>query len=136
MNKFYLQIITPKKVIFDGECTMLEYNTTEGYVGILYGHMPMTQIIAPGKFVVYEEGVENPLVAALHSGTVKIMPDTVVMLAETLEYKDEIDVKRAENALMRAKKRFEEKLVGFDEKRARLSLMRAEVRLEVAKVRE
>ena len=88
MDKMRLQIITPKRIIFDGECNMLEYNTTEGYVGVLPGHVAMTQVIAPGKLVVYEENKEKPYVAALHSGVAKIMPDVVMLLAEVCELKN------------------------------------------------
>ena len=98
MNKVRLQVISPDKVVFDGECTMIEYNTTEGFVGVLPGHVAMTQIIAPGKLTIYEEGKEKPMYAAVMSGIATIMPDNITLLTEVIEMPQEIDVERAKQA--------------------------------------
>ena len=132
MNKMRLQVIAPKRIIFDGECTMVEYNTTEGYVGVLPGHIAMTQILAPGKLTIYEENREKPVRLTAMSGIATIMPDTVVLLTEIIEFASEIDVERAKAARERALKRLEEKLEGTDIVRAEKALKRAEVRIEVA----
>ncbi len=134
MSKMRLQIISPKRVLFDGECSMIEYNTTEGYVGVLPGHVAMTQVIAPGRLAVYEEGKEKPTYAALMSGISTIMPDTITLLAEIIEFKDEIDIDRAKAAKERAEKRLNEKLEGVDLARAKKALTKADVRLEVAEL--
>ena len=135
MNKVRLQVITPDRVVFDGECTMLEYNTTEGFVGVLPGHVAMTQVIAPGKLTIYEEGKEKPMYAAVMSGIATIMPDTITLLAEILELPEEIDVERAKNAKARAEKRIEEKGESFNLARAENAIRRAETRLEVAELK-
>ena len=132
MEKIRLQVISPSKIIYDGECTMLEYNTTEGYVGVLPGHVAMTQIVAPGKLAIYEEGKEKPTYAAVMSGISTIMPDTVILLAEIIELKDDIDVARAKEAKERAEKRISEKAEGIDLARAERALLRANIRLSVA----
>ena len=136
MDKVRLQVIAPKRVIFDGECTMIEYNTTEGYVGVLPGHIAMTQIIAPGRLTIYEENKEKPTHLAAMSGIATIMPDTITLLTEIVEFKDEIDVERAKAAKERAIKRLEEKLEGTDMARASKALKRAEARIEVAGLKE
>lgn len=135
MNKIRLQVIAPKRVIFDGECTMIEYNTTEGYVGVLPGHIAMTQIIAPGRLTIYEENKEKPIYLTAMSGIATIMPDTITLLTEITEFKEEIDVERAKAARDRAIKRLEEKLETTDMLRASLALKRAETRLEVAAIK-
>ena len=127
-----LQVIAPKRVVFDGECTMVEYNTTEGYVGVLPGHIAMTQILSPGRLTIYEENKERPIYIAVMSGIATIMPDTVTLLTEVCEFKYEIDPERAKAAKERAIKRLEEKLEGTDMVRASKALKRAEARLEVA----
>ncbi len=95
-------------------------------------HVPMTQVVAPGKLVVYEDNKEKPFVAALHSGTVKIMPDVVTILAEVCELKGEIDIERAKASRKRAIERIEKKSdENYNPKRAELSLKRAETRIAV-----
>ena len=135
MSKMRLQIISPKRILFDGECSMLEYNTSEGQVGVLPGHVAMTQILAPGKLTIYEDNKENPTYIAVMSGISKIMPDTVVLLTEVAELAGEIDLERAESAKDRAEKRLTEKNPNIDMDRAAAALKRALARLEVAKIR-
>lgn len=134
MKEFRLQIISPRKVLFDGNCTMIEYNTTEGYVGVLPGHVAMTQIIAPGVLTIYEEGVEKPTYIAAMSGISKILPDTIMILIDIAEKKEEIDVERAKAAKARAEKRIAEKADNFDVERAKYALKKAETRLMVANI--
>jgi len=56
----------------------------------------------------------------------------VVMLAETAERADEIDVERAKASASRAHKRLAEREAGVDIERARVSLLRAVNRLKVS----
>ena len=135
MNTVRLQVISPKGVVYDGVCTMLEYNTSEGYVGVMPGHVAMTQILAPGRLAIYEENKEKPIYAAVMSGVATIMPDVITLLTEIIELKDEIDVERAKKSKERAEKRIEENLEGFDLARAKASLERAEVRIAVAEIK-
>ena len=132
MNKVRLQVISPEKVVFDGECTMIEYNTTEGFVGVLPGHVAMTQIIAPGKLTIYEEGKEKPIYAAVMSGIATIMPDNITLLTEIIKLPNEINVERAKESTARAEQRLAEKMEGLDVARAEQALKSANVRIEVA----
>ncbi|MDD7210614.1 MAG: F0F1 ATP synthase subunit epsilon, partial [Lachnospiraceae bacterium] len=63
---FRLEIIAPDRVFYSNDIYMVEYNTVEGQVGIYAGHIPMTQIIAPGRLMITEEVEEWQ--AALLSG--------------------------------------------------------------------
>ncbi len=79
-NLFTLRIITPDRVFFEGQVSMVEFNTTEGEIGIYKKHVPTTVIISPGILTITgEEGVKE---AALHAGFVEILQDEVVILAE------------------------------------------------------
>ena len=103
-NLFTLRIITPDRVFFEGQVSMVEFNTTEGEIGIYKKHVPTTVIISPGILTITgEEGVKE---AALHAGFVEILQDEVVILAEIIERlrskTPETDILRAETALQRA----------------------------------
>ena len=84
----------------------------------------------------YEENKEKPTHLAAMSGIATIMPDTITLLTEIVEFKDEIDVERAKAAKERAIKRLEEKLESTDMARASKALKRAEARIEVAGLKE
>ena len=50
---FQLRIITPERVFYEGTVDMVEFNTTEGQIGVLPGHIPLTVIVKPGIPVSY-----------------------------------------------------------------------------------
>lgn len=129
-SSFELKIITPERVFFEGMVDMLEMNTTEGEIGILPGHIPMTVIIKPGVAKIYETNGETKE-AAIHAGFVEILPDKVTVLAEIAEWPGEIDASRAEAARARAEARLQEKDPSIDMARAEIALLRALARIEV-----
>lgn len=130
-NLFELQIICPDRVFYEGKASMVELNTTEGEVGIYKNHIPMTMIVAPGSMTITE--ADDKKMAALLSGFIEVLPDKVTVLAETAEWPEEIDVKRAEEARIRAEKRLQEKNPDTDLARAETALKRAIARIYVAK---
>ena len=129
---FKLNIVEPDGVFYEGEIDMLEFNTTEGEIGVLPGHIPLTVIIKPGIMTIYETGKEEKR-AAIHAGFAEILPDQVTILAEIAEWPEEIDVARAEAAMERAQARIQEKASGTDMMRAETALLRAMARINLIK---
>ena len=130
-NLFDLKVITPERVFFEGPVTMVEFNTTEGELGIYKGHIPLTVIVDPGILTITTE--EGPQNAALHAGFAEILPDKVTILAELVEWPAEIDAKRAEAAKERALGRLAKRGPDIDVDRATIALKKAICRLNVLK---
>lgn len=130
-KSFQLRIITPDRVFYEGEVDMVELNTTEGEIGVLPGHIPLTVIIKPGILHIYE--AEGEKEAALHSGFVEILPEKVTVLAEIVEWPEEIDENRAEAARHRAEERLHNPSSEIDVVRAEAALMRAMARINILK---
>ena len=128
---FKLRIITPDRVFYEGEAEMVEFNTTEGEIGIYKKHIPMTVIIKPGILTITEE--RETKTAALHDGFAEILPDQVTIMAEIIEWPVEIDQERAEQAKERAEERLQNKTPETDIARAETALLRAMARIEVLK---
>lgn len=128
-DKFTLRIVTPDREFFDDEVSMVEFNTTEGEIGVLGGHVPMTVIVKPGILHVTMDGGDK--YAALHSGFVEILQDRVTILAEVIEWPEEIDEDRAEEARKRAEERLHERKPDTDVVRAETALLRAVARINV-----
>jgi F-type H+-transporting ATPase subunit epsilon len=128
-NTFKVSIITPERTFYEGEATMVEFNTVEGEIGVLPKHIPLTTVIAPGICTITEvEGVKK---AAVHAGLAEILPDKVTLLAEIAEWPDEIDVERARSAEDRARARLAEKDANLDVLRAEVALKKALVRQDI-----
>lgn len=130
-NLFTLKIVTPDRVFYKGEVSMVEFNTTEGEIGVLKGHVPTTVIVSPGILTITEaEGTKE---AALHAGFAEILQNEVVILAEIIEWPEEIDEERAVRAKERAEERLRTKTPETDILRAETALQRAMARIHVIK---
>lgn len=127
-DSLLLRIITPDRVFYENDVKMVEFNTTEGEIGVLPGHIPLTVIVKPGILDITE--AEGDKVAALHSGFAEILPDRVTILAEIIEWREEIDERRAEAARERAEERLRSKTPETDLMRAETALQRAVARIE------
>ncbi|MCI8935544.1 MAG: ATP synthase F1 subunit epsilon [Lachnospiraceae bacterium] len=130
-NLFTLKIITPDRVFYEGPVSMVEFNTTEGEIGIYKKHVPMTVIVNPGILTITEE--EGTKEAALHAGFAEILQEEVVILAEIIEWPEEIDLDRAQAAKERAEERLRSKTPETDILRAETALQRALARIHVIK---
>lgn len=128
---FLVRIITPDRVFYENQADMVEFNTTEGEIGVLPGHIPMTVIVRPGILYIHE--TEGEKKAALHAGFAEILPEGVTILAETIEWPGEIDENRAKSAMERAERRLQGKAANTDLARAETALQRAIARIQVLK---
>ncbi|MGN0390148.1 MAG: ATP synthase F1 subunit epsilon [Wujia sp.] len=128
-NKMMVRIIAPERVFYEGEADFVEFNTIEGIIGLYPRHIPMTVVVAPGVLKI--QGADGPKEAALHSGFAEILGDSITILAESVEWPDEIDINRAEEARIRAERRIHDDSQDID--RAELALKRAMLRLEMTK---
>ena len=127
---FDVEIITPDRVFFTGTATMIEFNTAAGELGVYARHIPLTTVLAPGVVTIHKQGEED-IIAAVHSGFAEILPEKVTILAESCEWPENIDGKRANEARIRAERRLAEKNPQTDIDRAEAALKRALVRLSL-----
>ncbi len=130
-RNFELEIITPDRVFYKAQASMVEFNTTEGEIGVYKDHIPLTVIIKPGVLTITSE--DEKKTAALHSGFATIMQKKVTILAEVIEWSDEIDAKRAEAARERAEERLKSNRENIDITRAEAALLRALARIDTIK---
>ncbi len=129
MEQFKLRIITPDRIFYENDAEMVEFNTTEGEIGVLPGHIPMTVILKPGILIITE--TDGTRTAALHAGFAEILPESVTILAEIVEWPEEIDLARAEAARERAEERIKSHTPETDMARAETALLRAIARITV-----
>ncbi|MBQ3842983.1 MAG: ATP synthase F1 subunit epsilon [Ruminiclostridium sp.] len=136
MTPFKLQIITPDGVIFDGMTENVIVRTTVGDKGILAHHEPYVAAITISKFKVKINGEFR--YGAISSGVIKVSKDKTVILAQSCEWADEIDVDRAVRAKQVAEERISTYEKSNDQKNldiAEFKLKRALNRIEIAKLK-
>ena len=132
-EKIHLEIVTPEKHLFSGDVDSVTVPANTGYLGSLPGHAPLLAELGIGE-IEYKTGSEVEYLFCSW-GFLEVLPDRVVLLAQTAESGSDIDVKRAAEAKARAVKMLESKSVDIDFDRAQLALMRAIARLDAAKHR-
>lgn len=96
MTPFKLQILTPDKEFYNGETENLIVRTTVGDKGILAKHEDYVAALPIGKLKVKQDGKFR--IAAVSEGIVKVSRDKTVILVQSCEWADEIDVERAKAA--------------------------------------
>ena len=96
MTPFNLQILTPDKEFYNGETENLIVRTTVGDKGILAKHEEYVAALPIGKLKVKIDGAFR--IAAVSEGIVKVGKDKTVVLVQSCEWADEIDVERAKAA--------------------------------------
>ena len=104
MATYHLQIVTPDRMVFDGEAEKLIMRTVGGDVCILAHHIDYAAPLAIGEATVIDaEG--NARKAACSGGMLAVSGSDVRVMATTFEWAEEIDLPRAERAHEAAKAR-------------------------------
>ena len=129
-NTFQLEIIATDRVFFRGECEHLVITAIDGLIGIMAGHEPLVTVLPTGELKYMTDGKWQ--YAAISEGFIQVMPDKAVILADSCELPEEIDVKRAEQARERAEELMKQKQSIMEYYQTQAALNRAMNRLKVS----
>ncbi|MCH2392890.1 MAG: F0F1 ATP synthase subunit epsilon [Nitrospinales bacterium] len=136
-NKLQLSIVTPERLVLDEDVDQVNVPGVEGDLGILYDHAPLLTTMRPGRFS-YELSGEKGR-EAIHmivsGGYLEVTDNRVIVLAEAVEFLDEIDKERAKASLMKAEEALSNTDLSDDEFiEAQNRLFRAIARLEPTEI--
>ena len=127
-----LEVVTPDRQVVHEAVDAVTVPGKLGYLGILPGHAPLLSELKPGE-IVYSHG-ERKHYLAVSWGFAEVLPDRVIVLANTAERAEEIDRVRAEQALQRAEERLKKTSdPNIDRKRAEEAYEKALARLQAAR---
>lgn len=127
---FYLEIIATDRVFFKGDTEHLVITAVDGLLGILPGHEPLVTSLPTGELKYMVNGKWR--YAAISEGFIQVMPDKAVILADSCELPEEIDIKRAEEARERAKEQMRQKQSIREYYETQAALNRAINRLKIS----
>ena len=130
-TELQLNIVRPDRLVVRDSVSAVTVPGKNGYIGVLPGHAPLITVLAPGELTYVREGVKHYL--SVDWGFAEVLPGRGIVLVQSAERAEEIDVGRAQ----KSKQRAEERLKRFsdpeiDMERAREALRRAIARLETA----
>jgi F-type H+-transporting ATPase subunit epsilon len=125
-------IITQEKTVFSGQVDAVNLPGSEGRMGILPNHTALLTTLGYGEVIVRTAGEEEFF--AIGGGFAEVQPDRVIILADSAEHAEAIDIERAERARKKAEKFMAEGVPEDPERYAqiRASLQRAQIRIDVA----
>lgn len=127
------QIITQDRKLFDDDVDIVIAPGSEGEMGILPNHAPIIAALNYGELIVRQGSVSEAF--AIGGGVLQVAHNKVVVLADSAENAEEIDVARAEEARQKAERSMRE---GVAEDEAQLAALeaavkRASLRIKVAR---
>ena len=134
MAKLHVEIVTGERVVFtEDDVDMVIAPGSDGVLGILPRHAPLVTTLSAGELRVKKGGAEQALI--VFGGFMEVTPDKVVVLADTAERAEEIDVARAEAARRRAETSIANRQSAMDLDQATAALRRANLRLRIGQRR-
>lgn len=130
MNVFSLTVLAAEKPFYEGDCISLVIPTTDGQYGIQAQHNHMIAAIVPGMMkITAPDGQET--VAAVSEGLVKVENNQVLLMVDTAERPEEIDINHAKRSAEQAKEAILQKKSIQDYHAAQAKMARAISRLKV-----
>jgi F-type H+-transporting ATPase subunit epsilon len=125
-----LDIVTAERTVFSDDVDMVIAPGKDGELGILTSHAPLLTILSSGELIARKSGQEYLL--AISGGFLEVRSDRVIVLADSAERAEEIDIARAEEAKKRAQEELSHPSSQMDTASAEAALRRALARLQVA----
>jgi F-type H+-transporting ATPase subunit epsilon len=126
-----LDIVTPERLVYSDEVDSVVCPGTVGEIGVLPHHAPLLSTLGFGELRIRKGNEEEFF--AIAGGFLQVLPDRVVVMAETADLASEIDLERADEARRKAQHALEAGYIEpADLARARASLQKALLRIRIA----
>ncbi len=134
MAKLDVEIVTGERVVYqESDVDMVIAPGSEGSLGILPKHAPLISTLAQGELRVKKGNQEQSIV--VFGGFIEVTPEKVIVLADSAERIEELDITRAEEARKRAEEAVRSRGETVDMEEAMAALRRANLRLNVGRRR-
>ena len=134
MATFPLELVTPEKILYSGEIQAVRAPGIDGSFGVMAKHAPMLTELKTGLIKLTLPDNREAYIAT-GGGFLQVNSEKVIILADSAELSEEIDVERARTAIARARQQLEVPGSGIDAEALRQSLERAQNRIHVAQLR-
>ena len=125
-----VDLVSPEKMLFSGEASIVVARTSDGDAAFLPGHAPFIGQLGIGPVLIRTADGKD-IKAAVHGGFVEVRNNRVTILSDVAELASDIDANRA----AAAKAKLETKQHDLSEAEASAALRRAHVRMELAGTR-
>jgi F-type H+-transporting ATPase subunit epsilon len=129
MTKFMLEMLTPERTFFKGKVDSIIVQSLDGSLGILAGHSPMVIGLEPSMITIKNDGETK--ICANGEGFLQVRPDETIILCQTMEWPEEIELNRVNRAIEEHERKLREAKSIAEYKLSKATLSRAFARLRV-----
>lgn len=120
---FRLKITSPYGTFYDQDVQTINVKTVDGYIGVLENHIPLVSPLEISIMMIRTSEGERHVTLA--GGIIYVKKKETVIVTPSVEFVEDIDVTRANEAYLRAKQRLDNKEAYVNVKRAELALSRS-----------
>ncbi len=100
------ELVSPKKVIFEGTVEEINAPGIEGDFGVLPGHTPFLTFLNVGELIYKVDG--NEKYVAIDGGIIEVLPTRTIAIVDDALYAEDIDLKEAEELKVNTEQRLRE----------------------------
>ncbi len=125
------KIVTPDGVIYEDAVDSVSLPTLNGEITVLPHHIPLISVIKIGEIRIVKDS--NEFGIAVSSGVLEVQESNeLIVIADTAERAEHIDIERAEAARKRAEELMKQEV--FEDDR-QFAMMQAQMEKEMARIR-
>lgn len=127
-----LDVVTPERKTISQDVDEVVLPAAEGSMGVLPGHMAMVVALKPGMLKILSQGQE--MIYAIGGGWAEVTPTKVVVLADTAEPAEDINLEAAKQEREKALAQLKQGIRGDELTAAEISLKKAVAGLQVGEI--
>jgi F-type H+-transporting ATPase subunit epsilon len=127
---FMLSLVTQERELITEVVDFVKAKGVDGEFGVLTGHTPFITLLDPGEMVVRKGDATYSYYVS--GGVAEVLPDSVIVLANTVERAEEIDAKLAQTARQNAEEALKRPISELERRTYLLELKRESVRFSIA----
>ena len=124
-----LEMITPERTFFKGEVNSIIVEASDGTYGILADHSPIVIGLEPSMIIIK---IDDTLkIVANGEGFLEVRPDETIVLCQTMEWPEEIELSRVNKAIEEHEKKLRTAKSIAEYNVSKATIKRARARLKV-----
>lgn len=125
------KIVTPDGIIYEDAVDQVSLPTKSGEITVLPHHIPLISVIRSGEIRIQKQNEETAL--SVSSGVLEVRENNeLIVIADTAERAEHIDLERAETARKRAEELLKQEVFEDDKQ---FALLQAKMEKELARIR-
>lgn len=132
-NKTSVKIITPDGIFLNEDIYLISVKTPVGFIGLQHGKSPFVASLEIAEMSIFKEQNSKAQICAIAGGIVYVNPDSIKIITDAIEYKEKIELSRAEADKKKAEAILRQKLDDAAAMKAQIALKKAINRISVKK---